>query len=401
MIPIRQIRLSLAGLLCALALLGAGGCDRGTESDPEDEKEEPRAVRVETVRSGAVTRWLSYVADIAGEAEIRVFSAVPDRIVRLNVREGDEVEAGDVIASIRANVLTQGVRQALGGLDAARAQRDSLLDQAERMRRLEGSGAVTSSQLLTVENQLAAAEAQVRQLEAMLGQARQRKGDSLVRAPIDGVVGQVFLEEGDLAAPQLPICTVVAMDRVVVQARVPEPDLPWLREGQPVEVQLAVDDRDPIRATVTRVGPVLDRVSRTASLEVEVDNADRRLKPGMLARLRVQVERREGVPLAPKTALTVTAQRRGGQDLFRAMVQDGEVARERKVLLGLEEGEQVEILDGLEAGERLVVEGQHLLADGDPVRVVTGAADEASDAPAKTAEPETAERASAATATEG
>lgn len=362
------VREGLALGAVAAALLLAAGCTKeaGAEDGKEGEARTRRAV-VEPVATGQVSRWLGYVGDLEAEAEIRVFSAVPDRIISLHVAEGDRVKKGDIIATVRADMLTQGVRQALGGLDAARAGRDALADQVERLRRLSGSGAVSSSQLLGVESQFAGAEAQVRQLEALLGQARQRKGDSVVRAPIAGVIGQTFLEVGDFAAPQIPVCTVVAMDRLRVALRVPEADLPHLAVGQPVELRVAVDDGPPLAATVSRIGPVLERVSRTASLEIDLDNADHALRPGLLVRARVLVESRDGVPLVQKSVLTVTAERRDGISLYRAVVSESGVARERLVRIGLEEGARVEVLEGLAPGDLLVVEGQHLLADGDPI----------------------------------
>ena len=364
------IRPGLALGFIAATLLSAAGCAGSAEADEGADKGEAdrqRQAVIEPVATGAVSRWLGYVGDLEAEAEIRVFSAVPDRIISLHVAEGDRVTKGDVIATVRADMLAQGVRQALGGLDVARAGRDALADQVERLRRLSGSGAVSSSQLLAVESQFAGAEAQVRQLEALLGQAKQRKGDSVVRAPIAGVVGQTFLKVGDFAAPQIPVCTVVTMDRLRVALRVPEADLPSLAVGQPVELRVAVGDGTPIAAQVSRIGPVLDRVSRTASLEIDLHNADHELRPGLLVRARVLVEHREGVPLVQKSVLTVTSEQRGGVSLYRAVVSEGGVARERLVLIGLEEGEQVEVLEGLSPGEQLVVEGQHLLADGDPI----------------------------------
>lgn len=371
-------------LVISLGVCWALACQQ-TDDQVEEEQGTAR-VEASPVETGAVSRWLGYIGDIEGEAEVAVFSAIPDRILALNVREGDEVERGDVLAVIRADVLRQGVRQALGGVDAARAQRDAMADQVSRLEKLKGTGAVTSSQLLSAESQLAAAEARVRQLEAALGQARERKGDSRVRAPISGVVGQLLLEEGDMAAPQTPICTVVAMDRVRVRIDVPEPDLPRLEEGQLVEVGVAVGDGPPIRAEVSRVGPVLDRVSRTAALEIDIDNPDHELRPGMLARVRIQVERREGVVVVPKTALTVTSESENGNNLFRAVVVEDGRAAERLVSLGIEEDERVEVLEGLSAGERLVVSGQHLVADGDRVLVGGDAPAEEESPPAARAE---------------
>jgi HlyD family secretion protein len=327
-------------------------------------------VRVTAVETGALTRRLGFIGDIEGQTEINVFSFVPDRLLAVDAKEGDRVKAGQTLAVVRASSLGEGVKQVAAGLDAVRAQLTSLQDQQSRLKRLEGSGAVTSSQILAVDAQVAAAQAQGRQFEAMLGQARQRRGDAVITAPVAGVIGKVFVEVGDIAAPQIPICTIVDLDHVKIVVRVPEPDLPLLAVGQTVEVEIAAKPGEPVHGSVTRVGPVLDRLSRTASLEIDLENPDHALKPGMLARVSVEVERRDGVVWAPKDALTVTNEREGDQSLYRAVIIEGGKAVERLVLLGLEDEGRVEVLKGLEAGETLVVSGQHLVVDGDPVRVI-------------------------------
>jgi len=339
-------------------------------SDDADAGPEVAPVRVATVETGALTRHLGFIGDIEGQTEINVFSFVPDRLLAIDAKEGDRVKAGQTLATVRASSLGEGVKQVAAGLDAVRAQLTSLQDQQSRLKKLEGSGAVTSSQILAVDAQVAAAQAQGRQFEAMLGQARQRRGDAVITAPVAGVIGKVFVEVGDIAAPQIPICTIVDLDHVKIVVRVPEPDLPLLAVGQSVEVEIAAKPGEPVHGSVTRVGPVLDRLSRTASLEIDMENPDHALKPGMLARVRVEVERRDGVVWAPKDALTVTNEREGDRSLYRAVVIEGGKAVERLVLLGLEDGGRVEIIEGLKAGETLVVSGQHLVVDGDPVRVI-------------------------------
>jgi RND family efflux transporter MFP subunit len=366
-IPRRYIRPTI--LFTLLAVAWSLGCE-GPDAAEEDAG--PLLVEVSPVESGSLTRRLGYVGDIEGEAEIRVYSPIPDRIVKLTAKEGDRVRAGQVLATVRSGMLRQGVKQASSGVDAAAAQRAALADQLARMRKLESSGAVTNSQLLAVESQFAAAEAQVQQLQAMLGQARQRRGDAVIKAPIDGVIGQVFMKVGDMAVPQIPICTVVDMDMVRIKVRVPEADLPLLAPGLAVRLEVAVTDGAPIPGSVARVSPVLDRLSRTATMEVDLQNPKHSLKPGMLARIQVEVERRENVVIAPKDALTVTAERKGAANVYRAMVAQGSTARERSVLLGLEDGDRVEVVEGLEVGDRLIVKGQHLLADGDPLRFAAG-----------------------------
>lgn len=356
------------GLVSAFlfSLFGCSGASGDADGGPEI-----APVRVATVETGALVRRLGFIGDIEGQTEINVFSFVPERLLSVSAKEGDRVKAGQTLAVVRASSLGEGVKQAAAGLDAVRAQLASLKDQQARLKRLEGSGAVTSSQILAVDAQVAAAEAQGRQFEAMLGQARQRRGDAVITAPVAGVIGRVFVEVGDIAAPQIPICTIVDLDHVKIVVRVPEPDLPLLAVGQAVEVEIAARPGEPVHGAVTRVGPVLDRLSRTASLEIDIENPDHALKPGMLARVRVEVERRDGVVWVPTDALTVTNEREGDKSLYRAVVVEGGKAVERLALLGLEDEGRVEVLKGLEVGEALIVSGQHLVVDGDPVRVLT------------------------------
>lgn len=366
--------------ILALSCAAAAACGKPVDDEAADKSAAP--VRTATVETGSLTRRLGFIGDIEGQTEINVFSFVPDRLLSISVKDGDRVRAGQTLAVVRATSLGEGVKQAVAGVDAVRAQLESLRDQQARLKQLESSGAVTSSQILAVNAQVAATEAQARQLEAMLGQARQARGNAVITAPVAGVIGKVFVEVGDIAAPQIPICSIVDLDRVKIIVRVPEPDLPLLRVGQPAEVEIAARPGKPLHGEVSRVGPVLDRLSRTASLEIDMENPEHELKPGMLARVRVEVERRDGVVWAPKDALTVTNEREGDQSLYRAVVVEGGKAKERLVLLGLEDEGRVEVIRGLAAGETLVFRGQHLVVDGDPVRTEAGEGAAAPKAPA-------------------
>jgi RND family efflux transporter MFP subunit len=310
------------------------------------------------------------MGEIEGISEVKVFSQLMDRILSLPVKEGEAVKKGQILAVVRSSTLSESVKQAAAGLDVVVAQLEALRDQQKRLVELEKSGAVSSAQVISVNSQVAAAEAQYRQLDATLRQARKHYGDSVVRAPMSGIIGQLFLEAGDLASPQIPICSVVRLKRVLVKIRVPEIDLPDVRVGNRVEIELASRVGQKYTSQVSRVGPVIDRVSRTAIAEIELDNRAGIFKSGMLARVRIDVEDKQNVLLAPKSAFTVLPEFKSEKNLYRAVIVRQGKALERKVLLGLEQGGTVEILEGLYQGDQLVVSGQHLLEDGDPVRVV-------------------------------
>jgi RND family efflux transporter MFP subunit len=356
-------------VLCAAAsMLLCTGCSQGSAA--EEGETTTVNVSVAEVAKRPISKVLTYSGDIVGEVEVKVYSTIPDRIVTLNAEEGQAVAAGQVLAVIRADTLGQGVQQAQGGLAAVRAQVAGLRDNLSRQERLLSSGVVTQAQVDATRFQLQAAEAQVAQLEATVGSAQTRRSDANVRAPISGIIGQVFVEEGDLAAPQIPICTIVRMDRVEVQINVPERELALVRPGLEAIVSVASLDRREFSAPVSEISPVVDRLSRTARLKIMLDNPDHAIRPGSLAEVRLEVERHDDAIVVPQYAL-VLDERQDETSQYRAYVlrADGRTVEERRVRVGFYDGNDVEVLEGLRAGERLVVNGQHLLRDGTSVEV--------------------------------
>lgn len=349
------------------------GCSQGDAA--EQEAGEATVVGVETVKRRPVARVLTYSGDVVGEVEVKVYSIIPDRIVSLRVEEGQEIDEGELVAIIRADALGQGVQQALGGLASARAQVAGLRDTLGRQQRLVSSGVVTQAQLDGTRFQLQAAEAQMAQLDATVGSARTRRSDANIRSPIAGVVGQVFVEEGDMAAPQIPICTVVRMERVEVQINVPERELGMVRAGMEAEIRIASLQEKVFRAPVSRISPVVDRLSRSATLRMMLDNPEHAIRPGSLADVRLEVERHDGAIVVPQYALVLDErQGDGGEAIFRAYVlnDDGNTVTERRIRVGIYEGDNVEVVEGLNEGDRLIVQGQHLLREGSSVTVTQG-----------------------------
>lgn len=353
------------------------GCSQGSAAEPD--AGEATIVGVETIKRRPVARVLTYSGDVAGEVEVKVYSIIPDRIVSLRVEEGQEIDEGELVAIIRADALGQGVQQALGGLASARAQVGGLRDTLGRQERLVSSGVVTQAQVDGTRFQLQAAEAQVAQLEAMVGSAQTRRSDANIRSPISGVVGQVFVEEGDMAAPQIPICTVVRMERVEVLINVPERELGMVRSGMEAEIRIASLPEKAFRAPVSRISPVVDRLSRSATLRMMLDNPDRIIRPGSLADVRLEVERHDGAIVVPQYSLVLDEQQGAdGEALFRAYVlnENGNTVSERRVRVGIYEGDNVEVLEGLNEEDRLVVQGQHLLREGSQVTIANSSSEE-------------------------
>ncbi len=187
-----------------------------------------------------------------------------------------------------------------------------------------------------------------------------------VKAPISGIVGQLSVDQGSQVAPQTPVALVADMDRVKVKVAVTERDLPHVRKRMASEVLVDAFPDEVFNGLVESVDPMVDPMSRTAQVEILLANRGHRLKPGMLARVRLIQDKKEDVVVVNRDAIVgITG------DQYVLVVEGGRASR-RDVRLGITEGMRVEVIDGLSAGDTLIVVGQRVAGDGQPVEIVGG-----------------------------
>ncbi len=360
-------RLTVPALVATLAVVLGSSCRPGTDDEASDD-EAVRSVRTTKVARGDLVDRVALVGELQGKEEVRVLAMVTDTVRRLPVREGDRVRAGEVLAIVAWEVTSEAVAQAEAGLEAATASRDALEREVSRIRPLVEAGSAPRSQLEGLEAQLQAARAQVRQAAAGAGQASVQQGRTVIRSPISGVVTGVMVQEGEIAAPSMPLMTVVRPDELKVVLRAPERHFLRIRKGMPATVSPLTDPGTRVEAEVNLKGPVVDRMTRTGLVEIFLDNSDGLLVPGSLVRVELELGRRPDVILVPADAILFT----GETEMTRravAFVASNGVARRRDVLLGERQGDLLEIREGLSEGETLVTRGAHFLRDGARIRV--------------------------------
>jgi multidrug efflux pump subunit AcrA (membrane-fusion protein) len=189
-----------------------------------------------------------------------------------------------------------------------------------------------------------------------------------VLSPISGVVGKVNVEVGQTAAPGMPVATVASYaDRIRVRAAVSDADLPYVKTGATADVSVSAIPDQVFSGRVTQVSPMVDAASRSATVEVTLSNSQHRLVPGMTANVRLVVERREHVVAVPLSALFST-------DKTRAVIIDGTTARSRPIQTGLVGDELVEIVSGIQPGDKVATVGKERVQDGETVRPVEAGA---------------------------
>jgi len=189
-----------------------------------------------------------------------------------------------------------------------------------------------------------------------------------VLSPIDGVVGKVNVEVGQNASPGTSVATVSSYaERIRVRASVSDADLPYVKVGATADISISAIPDQVFSGRVTQISPMVDATSRSATVEVMLPNALHRLVPGMTASVQLVVERREHVVAVPLSALFAT-------DKTRAVIIDGTVARFRTIQAGLLGDELVEIVSGIQPGEKVATVGKERVQDGETVRPVEAGA---------------------------
>lgn len=185
-----------------------------------------------------------------------------------------------------------------------------------------------------------------------------------VRAPISGYVGKVYVEVGQTIAPTMPVASVANYSRRVrVKVSISDQDLRFVNKDAEATVTVSALTDTVFTGRVTRVSPVLDPMNRTATVEITVENKDRKLVPGMACSVGLLLERHADVVAVPVTALFTNG-------LEQIVVVDNDTARFREIETGLAGNELVEVVSGLAAGESVATTGKERVKDGEHVRTI-------------------------------
>ena len=347
----------------ALAVLMMVGCAQ--EAPPASEP--GRAIEAAEVRPEDVIDVVSSVGRVEAKRQVAVNAELPEVIETVHVELGQEVVKGQPLVTLGGQLQAAGLGQAEASLEAARASRELARQQAERVQVLFDAGTVSKADLDAARSQLTSAEAQVRQLGSARTQAAVQRSRTVVRAPFDGVVAQLDASEGDMAQPGRPLAVLVQPGPMKVLLDVPEREFVRIRRGQRSRVGSLAAPTERVEGTVKAVGLLIDPMTRTGRVEIEVPQSA--LLPGSAVRAAVETDRREDALVVPVLAVQLRADFEQSHKATVYEVGEG-VAIAQEVRLGERLGDRYEVVEGLEPGDVVATLGAHLLEDGAPVRVM-------------------------------
>jgi RND family efflux transporter MFP subunit len=213
-------------------------------------------------------------------------------------------------------------------------------------------------------SQVSVAKAQLTSTQARLDELKINLANTVLVAPMDGVVSKRNLDPGGFAGTNTAVVSLVDIGTVRLITNLVERDFKRIQIGGQAMVEVDAFPGEQFAGRVNRVAPVFDPATRTATMEIQIPNPGFRLKPGMYARVRLTADRKQSALAVPRNAIVDISGRRGVYTV------DGDVARFQAVQTGLSDGDFIEVTEGLEDGTRLVTVGALALRDGDRISVI-------------------------------
>jgi RND family efflux transporter MFP subunit len=359
---------------------GGGGRRGGGQGGFGGGSAGPLTVEVATAKRQSLAQQITVVGNLIGEATVSVVPRAAGRLESVSVKMGDRVSRGQKIAQIENQDILEQVKQAEAAQQVSQAtirQREADLQlaqtNAERSRNLYERQLLPKQTLDDTESryqsaiaQLDLARAQSNQTKARIDELRINLGNTAIVSPVNGFVSKRSIDPGAFASQNAPVVDVVDISRVRLTASIVEKDLKQLQVGDPTRVEVDAYPGEVFTGRIARVSPVLDPSTRTAPIEIEIPNGDFRLKPGMYARVGITTNTKRDSLVVPANAVIDLGGRRG------VFFPQNNVAIFRAVQPGLEQGGVVEILTGVNEGDRVITTGASALRDGDRI-VLNGA----------------------------
>ena len=312
-----------------------------------------KSVLATTIQPQTFKHYVEVQGNLDSDNNISVSPKMGGVITQLMVKVGDPVRAGQVLVTLDDAVMRMGLGQLEKSYELTKITYEK---QANLWNQKIGS----EIQYLQAKNAKEGLEKQLSYLQTQLAQTR-------VTSPISGTVDAVNVKVGDQAAPGMGVARVVNLSQMKVKARVADSYINSVKRGDPVTVKLP-DINEEITGKITFAGQVVNSQTRTFDIEIALPNKDNKLKPNLLTIVNINDKVQNNAIVIDENLVQKTEL---GDIVFVAVTEGNKsVAKLVKVKKGLAYSGQVEIIDGLKAGDLIITTGYQDLVDGQTIKLI-------------------------------
>jgi len=353
---------------------------RGNTKDSANENVVPIKLSISKVRTEDLERNIS-IPGVVGplpDHSIKVSPALPGKLAKVLVTEGEKVKRGQVIAKLEDRHFLEQLEQSKAAkhtaeinLQQAKAALAFAKDALERQQNLFKVEVIAKKDVLAAQNAVQNADLQISTAQSQIDAARASQSQietelsfTQVKSPIDGQVANRFLNTGDSADTTTPIVQIIGLDNVIVKAALPIDSPQQLKVGEHARIWSDADKQTIYDAKITVISPIIDRASNTISIQMQCRNPEGKLRDGQTVTVSITSQIDRSAILVPQTAIVPDPQNPEKQMVYR--VKDGKATRV-PVRVGGSKNSYVEIVEGLHSGDSIVTEGAYGLPDGSAV----------------------------------
>ncbi|GAP98845.1 efflux RND transporter periplasmic adaptor subunit [Leptolyngbya sp. NIES-2104] len=390
----------LIGLGLSALLVGGTGAFffvRRPTSAPQQVATSTQTVSIAPVQPARISRTIDATGTVAARDLLPIAPEASGlQVQQVLANEGQTVRAGQELAILSGDVLRTQLNQAqaqstsaqavLGQRQATLQQQQATLTEAQsnlrRYQQLAQSGAISQADLEQRATAVATTQAAVSTAQAGIGQAQAdiqasqaeiqrlqtQLNQTIVRSPTNGVIAESLAKVGDVASTMNPLFRLIREGELELQIKLPSTQLPQVREGSPVKIASDADRRINVQGTVREIAPLIDPQTRQATVKINLPQ-NSAIRSGLFLRAAITTQTAQALVIPSKAVLPQSS---GGSTVF-VLQPDGTV-RSQIVQTGATQSADpnnttVEIVQGLNAGDRVVVAGAGYLKDGDRVTV--------------------------------
>ena len=318
-------------------------------------------VKVYKVKRQKISEKLHFTGLIEPWRKIDITPEIAGKVAKIYVNEGDKVVKGQLLAELETRATRLQLEQAQAALAVAEANFKDAKRNMDRMERLRQEKAVSEQQYEKIKLAYEGAEARLQQAQAALNLAKHQLEVSLMRAPFSGVVASKNADVGDVINPMMGsfsptsgVLTLVDFSKVKIEIEVSQNDIVHIKKGQTSWIKISALPDKVFPGKVSLVNLAADPVSKKFKIEITAANPDLLLRPNTFGQVTLEISSREQALVVPQKAVLE------GNYVF---VAEGNKAIKRKVSLGLQNSDLVEIVKGVSEGELVIVEGNYGLED--------------------------------------
>ncbi len=312
--------------------------------------EERIPVEVMPVMRGDISKYLLLSSNLETEVMADVYSRIQGIVDSIFKEEGQYVKKGDVMLTLEAKEYELSEQK-------ARVEYEQQLRNFQRLEKMHQKNLLSDEEYEKAKYQLKA-------VEIAWNEAKLKLDFTKVRSPISGRVGQRLAKIGERIQPTDKLFSVVDNSQVIAVVYVPEKNMNEVKIGQKAYVTSDYFKDEKFDGWIKRISPVVDPSSGTFKVTVGVRNRSAKLRPGMFVNVHIVLDTHKNVILVPKNAVVYE-----NENMFAYVVRDS-VAHKIRLHTDYEDNEKVEVLEGIEEGEPIIVVGQAGMKDQTPVRIV-------------------------------